>query len=340
LGSGDAGQPYQRFTLRQPPLTYVGTADAAGAKSTLEVRVNDQLWAEVPTLYGRGPDEHIYTARTGDDGRTVVQFGDGRNGSRLPTGRENVRVRYRKGIGTSGMVKAGQVSLLVTRPLGVKSVVNPVPGTDAADAEPLESARRTAPLNVLTLDRAVSLQDYEDFALGFAGIAKALATWTWDGEQRNVFITVAGPDGSAPSDAKCRDLVVALHESGDPHVLVRVAPCRLVRFRLEAGVKVQLDRAGEEEQVLTSVRQAVTDAFSFEARSIGEAVALSEVIAALQAVPGVQAVDVDLLYRAGEAPALNDRLAAAFPLAGDRAVPAPAELLMIDAAQAVLKVMA
>ena len=50
-----------------------------------------------------------------------------------------------------------------------------------------------APLTVLTLDRVVSLRDYEDFARAFAGIAKALATWSWDGERRGVFVTVAGP---------------------------------------------------------------------------------------------------------------------------------------------------
>jgi hypothetical protein len=339
LGSGDASRAYQRFTLRQPPLTYVATAGASGTKSTLEVRVNDQLWTEVPTLYCRGPEEHVFVTRTEDDGSTVVQFGDGRTGARLPSGRENVRARYRKGIGTGGMVKAGQVSLLATRPLGIKSVVNPVPGTDAEDPEPMENARRTAPLKVLTMGRAVSLQDYEDFALGFAGIAKALATWTWDGEQRGVFITVAGPGGTSPSAGRCRDLVTALHQAGDPHVSVTVEPCRAAIFALLASLKVQPDRAGEEEQVVAAARQAVIRAFSFEARGIGQAVALSEVIAVLQSVTGVQAVDVDLLFRWGQPPRLQDRLAASFPLAGERGVPAAAELLTLDPRCLLLKVM-
>ena len=54
LGSGDASQRYQRFTLRQPPLTYVSAATPSGAASTLEVRVNDLLWHEKPTLFARG----------------------------------------------------------------------------------------------------------------------------------------------------------------------------------------------------------------------------------------------------------------------------------------------
>ena len=49
-----------------------------------------------------------------------------------------------------------------------------------------------APLTVLTLGRIVSLRDYEDFARAFAGVAKALATWTWDGERQGVFVTDRG----------------------------------------------------------------------------------------------------------------------------------------------------
>ena len=50
LGSGDASQAFQRFTLRQPPLTYVSASTPSGAQTTLEVRVNDLLWHEVPDL--------------------------------------------------------------------------------------------------------------------------------------------------------------------------------------------------------------------------------------------------------------------------------------------------
>lgn len=375
LGSGDASQAYQEFTLRQPPLTYVGAAGAGGAKSTLEVRVDDRLWNEVPTLYGRGPGEHVYVTRTENDGRTVVQFGDGKTGARLPTGRENVRARYRKGIGVGGMARAGQVSLLTTRPLGVKSVVNPLRATDAADPESMENARRTAPLKALTLDRAVSLQDYEDFAQAFAGIAKALATWTWNGEQRGVFITVAGPNGTEPSAEPCRKLVTALHQSGDPYVLVTVKPCRSAGFTLHASLKVEADRVGEEKEVLAAAREAIVAAFSFEARNIGQAVTLSEVMAVLQAVPGVQAANVANLVRPDQmalteswvlsealtvlqsldrsqavsadesgrltwAERVEPLLIAAFPRMGERGAVTAAELLRITPESLILEVMA
>src|SRR5262249_44838496 len=125
LGSGNGSQAFQRFALRQPPLTYVTASTPSGSESTLKIYVDDVQWHEAPSFYGRGPTERIFTTRTDDDGKTVVQFGDGVTGARLPSGQENVRAVYRKGSGLEGNVKANQLTLLMSRPAGVKSATNP-----------------------------------------------------------------------------------------------------------------------------------------------------------------------------------------------------------------------
>ncbi|MBK9014737.1 MAG: hypothetical protein IPM82_12015 [Saprospiraceae bacterium] len=106
LGSGNATQTFQKFVLKQPPLTFVSAATPSGGQSTLEIRVNNLLWHEVSSFYGRGPTERIYITRQDDKGKTTVMFGDGKNGARLPTGQENVRAIYRKGIGDKGFIKS------------------------------------------------------------------------------------------------------------------------------------------------------------------------------------------------------------------------------------------
>jgi predicted phage baseplate assembly protein len=332
LGSGDASQRYQQFTLKQSPLTYVSAATATGAASTLELRVNDLRWHEATTLFGRDSQEHIYVTRTGDDSKTTIEFGDGLTGARLPSSQDNVRATYRKGIGVDGLVKAGQLTSLLTRPLGIKSVTNPEDATGAQDRELLDDARTNAPLTVLTLDRTVSLQDYEDFSRAFAGVAKALATWTWDGQTKRVFITVAGPDGAeikADSDTYI-NLLAALQEAGDPFVSLRVKSYRPAYFRFAGKIKVNPDY--ETDAVLAAVESALRAQFSFGVRAFGQPVFLSEVIAAVQAVPGLVAVDVSKLYRADAAATLETRLLAALPeMLADGSVDA-AELLMLDAA--------
>jgi len=330
LGGGDATQAFQRFTLRQPPLTYVSSSGPSGALTTLEVRVNDILWREVPDFFGHEPEERIYVTRLDDEGKTTVIFGDGKTGARLPTGQENVKAKYRKGIGLAGLVKADQLTQLLTRPLGVKDVTNPTAPDGAANAEKLDEARRNAPLTVLTLGRTVSLRDYEDFARAFSGIDKALATWTWFGEKRGVYVTVAGSQGAEVRDDSQLHvhLLTAMQASGDPQVLVEVKSYQPRVFRLAAAVKIDPDFLPE--KVLADVDRKLRDTFSFAARSFGQPVHLSEVIGAMQGVRGTLAVNVTELHRSDESVDLKDHIAAAAPRPGDDDQVLPAELLTLD----------
>lgn len=340
LGNGDASQPYQQFTLKESPLTYISSTSPSGADSTLQVRVNDVLWHETPSLYDLGAHDRNFVTRTDDDGKTTVEFGDGINGARLPTGRENITAAYRKGIGAAGNVKANQLSLLMSRPLGVKSVINPEAASGGADPEQLDQARTNAPITVLTLDRIVSLQDYEDFARAFAGIAKSLATWTWDGQTRGVFVTVAGPNGAEiKSDSiTYKNLLGAMQQAGEPYVPLQVKSYTKVTFKVEATVKVDPDY--DSTKVLPAVEQALRANFDFDSRAFGQPVTLSQVMAIMQAVPGVIAVDVNALYRKGSAAIVNAQIDAAVPQPGADGNISPAELLTLDPAPLNLGVMA
>ena len=333
LGSGNGSQPYQRFALRQTPLTYVSAETPSGTASTLQVRVNDVLWQEAPVIFGRGPWDRVYTTRAGDDGKVTLLFGDGTTGARLPSGTENVRATYRKGIGKAGNVKAGQLSLLMSRPLGLREAVNPAPAAGGDDPEPRNRARANAPLTVLTLGRIVSLRDYEDFARAFAGVAKTLATWTWDGERQGVFVTIAGVDGApvAETSATYKNLVAAMHDAGDPYVPLRVKSYAAAPFKLAAVITRDPDYLAH--KVDTDVRAALLGTFAFDARAFGQPVALSEVMAAIQAVPGVVAVDVNALRRLDQVGGadVQPRLPANVPQPGSGGAPSPAELLTLAA---------
>ena len=197
LGSGDGTASNQRFTLRKPNLTHVAAKTPSGVADSLEIRVDGVLWTEVPSLYPAGPHDRVYVVRIADDATATVIFGDGAHGARLPTGQENVHARYRSGIGPDGLVDAHALTLLPQRPLGVATVDNPLPSGGASAPETLAEARTNAPLTVLTLDRVVSLADYEDYARSFGGIAKARAIALPGASVPTVFITVAGPGGSA-----------------------------------------------------------------------------------------------------------------------------------------------
>ena len=327
IGSGDASSPFQAMKLRQSPLTHVPEGPT-GAASTLEVRVNALRWAQVPSLFQAGPDARVYVARQQDDGTTAIRFGDGITGARVPSGSENVTATYRKGIGLAGLLDARQLSQLITRPLGVKSGGNPLPTEGAEDPESIENARANCTLTILTLDRVVSLQDYEDYARAFAGIAKSLATWFWDGRRRTVLLTVAGPAGAIielSSNTRAQ-LIDALRQRGDPHVPIDVRSHGPRSFGARVAVAADPDRVRDE--VWTAVREALAAAFGFEARRFAQAVTLDEVLAAVQSVEGVIAANLTRFDRAGQT-GLLARIPAA-PPSTSGGTPVGAELLTLD----------
>jgi hypothetical protein len=336
LGSGDPARSDQRFALKQAPVTYTSAATPQGGLTTLEVYVDDVRWREVPNLLGQGPNDRVYVTRADETQHRTVQFGDGLNAARPPLGVENVVARYRKGLGSVGNVRAGQLSLLLTRPLGVSKVENPRPSDGAQDPQALEDARENAPLTVVTLDRIVSLEDYRSFCRAFCGIGKAHAAWTWFPTGRGVSITVAGPGGAPVPDGSAlqrslRDAIDALASVPAP---VRVQTYRRVHVQLSATVLVEPDVAPQ--GVRERVHAALRTEFSFARRAFGQPVHLSEVIAAIQRIPGVRMVDLDRLARVPEtgpaSVAVEGVLDAAAPRDGDDAPSTPAaELLTIAA---------
>lgn len=337
LGSGDASQPYQRFTLQEGPLTYVQAPTASGRASTLSVFVDGILWKEVPSLVESGPRDHVYTTHLEDDGGVTVQFGDGTYGARLPTGDDNVMANYRKGASQQSLVNPGQINLLLTRPLGLKSAFNPLSPTGAIDPETPDDARRNAATTVFTLGRVVSKNDYEQFVKAFTGIAKAQATIIWNDQVRRVFITIAGPttpdqpNGTeiTPDSGLYMKIASSLHDVSDATIPFKMVSYRTALFRMAASVKTDPNQAG----VLSMVEQQLRANFSFDARTFGQPVTSKEVIDIIQAVPGVITARVNLLYRVGNAPAKNDTLEADSLTLDSNGRPRLAELLILSPIQ-------
>ena len=333
LGSGDGSRTHQRMELKRAPLTYVSAASASGAVGTLEVRVNDLLWTEVPSFYESGLASEVYTVRHADDGTVTVRFGDGVRGARLPTGQANVTATYRAGIGPEGEVRSGALALLQTRPLGLQEVTNPLAASGAAAPEALDDARANAPLTVLTLDRIVSLQDFEDFARAFAGIGKARAVPLWSGERQGVHLTVASTAGAelVPGSALHANLTAAIdgHREGGERVLLDSFERRT--FRVAAGLRIHPSHIPA--TVLETAEAALRMAFSFAARDFAQPVTGAEVLAVLQGVEGVVSVHLDELVLADATVA--DALPAATVLpalstrwSGDSIE--PSQLLLVD----------
>lgn len=316
LGSGDGTAAYQQFALKQPPLTYVSAATPSGVASTLQVRVNGIAWQEALWLAGQGPTRPVYTTFIDAQGNTIVEFGDGtENGARLPSGQNNVTATYRQGVGSPGNVGAGQITTLLTRPLGVQAVINPVAASGGGDPESIDAARINVPTTTRALDRIVALEDAGDFARASAAIAKARAVWAWDGRRHVACVTVAASGGAAvdPASAQYRNLIGAMLAACDgtfPIVL-----CSYVPRSFTLGAVLTVDPSRDADAVVAAARDALRAAFGFDARDFMQPVFESEIFAVLQAVPGVVAATIER-FRFSDA-AATDPAVSSRPLGAD-----------------------
>jgi predicted phage baseplate assembly protein len=288
VGSGDAATAFQSFTLQRQPLTYVPSSAPGGVTSSLQLFVEQLQWAEVPEIYGQSGKAQVFSTRSTDDGRTLLQGGGGPFGAPFPTGNANITATYRVGAGTAGRVSANALTMLLDRPAGLSGVTNPLAADGGADPETLQTIRQNAPRTVRTFDRAVSLQDFQDLITASGEVAKALATWVWDGYAPAVHLTVAGQDGSTFSDLT--SLGATLANARDPNLRLLIDNHATVPIRLAA--KLWVDPARSQSDVLAAANAAMLQALSFNQLDLGEALHLSFIYTVLQGVTGVMAADV------------------------------------------------
>jgi hypothetical protein len=174
-------------------------------------------------------------------------------------------------------------------------VNNPGAATGGQDPQSVNDIRTNAPLSVLTLGRAVSITDYQNFAQGFAGITKAYAIWIPCGPGRGVFITVAAAGGSSlpPGNPTLDNLITALHSYGNPLIPINIVSFVETLFSFNADIKY--DAAYDEKAVKQNVLDQLRKNYSFTARTFGQGVSADEIAALIQSVPGVIACNATSL---------------------------------------------
>lgn len=291
LGSGDASQAFQTFTLKKKPLTWVSDSSAGlGRRPQLDLAVDGRYWTWVETLYGTGPEDRVFVVRMAPDGTTTVQFGDGVTGSRLPSGVANVVVGYRFGAGAA-KPPAGSIKQAATAVRDLTRVWSPLSPYGGADAEPADAIRETAPAAMLSLGRAVSAADYLALARAYSGVVNAAVAERWDPQRLCVVVDVAIiADAGDPSP----DLAEYLRQRSAPGVPVTAGAATPVDVpRFDVAVVVAEGYVAETVRArVTSVLFDADDGFLAPPNlPIGGPVFHSQVVATVHDVDGVAGVD-------------------------------------------------
>jgi hypothetical protein len=348
LGNGDARAAFQTFALPKAPLTFHGDPVATPPyRAALEVRVTGRRWNPVDSFFGQPPDAQVYVIRQDDAGKDVVQFGDGVNGARLPSGIGNVTATYRTGLGAHGPLAPGAEAKGKGKLKPLKSVLLPGPVTGGADPEPAATARAAAPARMQSLGRLVGLPDYEAEALALPGVLKAGAAFEAVDNAPLIAVTVLTEDESPEAVATVQAALRAANACRGPRrhaLLVRPGRRAWVALGLELGYDPALLPADLEPalHVALGAQPALGDAppaagvFALPPRRFGQDAHVSQAIAAAQGVPGVAWVRATRFHRltAPSGPPVLDPADLALPPSAaltSRIGAAPAEVLALSA---------
>ncbi len=277
--TGDPAHPM--FTLAQTPVLADPSGTAAGFVSSLTLVIDGRIWTQVARMDDDTPPR-CYITGTDGQGRATITLGQP-----LPQPASTVTATYRSGVGSAGNVSAGQLTQLLTRPLAVATVTNPLPASGGSDPDGPDSVRSRAPLGLQALGRVVSVQDTADLALSWAGIGKTTAATRTDGQRDTVTVTVAGatPDPLDPEGTLISDLSTALAAAGDVTVPITAVPAAISLIVLVAEIRHDPNILWDD--VEPAVRAELTDSYGYDQRGIDEAVILSDLIAVIHRVDGV-----------------------------------------------------
>lgn len=278
-------------------------------------------WLPRPDLLASGPEDRHFAVEVERDGRATIRFGDGDCGRRPDAG-ETFHADYRIGSGAAGNVGADtitRIAFLDAFPSGADiRPRNPLPAAGGQDPEPAALAKLRAPHLFRTrLERAVTAADYaaiveRDFP---DRVQRAAATLTWTGLGLRVVVAV---------DARGRaQAPVALLAEIERHLETYRRLGHDLEVALAQGVPlaVAIHVCVRGDHLRGHVKAALLEAlgardlpdgrrgfFHPDALSFGQGVHLSRLVAAAQAVTGVESVQVTRFERLFEGP--NGELAA------------------------------
>ncbi len=303
------GLPGEEYELARRPVVpgslRLRLVDPAGS--------TDDQWTEVAEWDESGPgSRHVRT----DHRRGRISFGDGREGAVPAAGARVVAVTYQVGGDVEGNVADGTLVALASRAAVSPSVRQPFLATGGAPAESLARAHGRALDLLADAARGVTARDLEQVARRTPGVPIARAT-AIPGRHPDfpclpapgaVTVVVLPPCGSPPRPSpellrevrryleRRRPVATELHVVGPEYVPVTVSAELHVAFGAAAGV------AGAGQAALDAFFDPLAGGPTGDGWPFGRDVLEAEVMAVLQAVPGVTYVDAVAVSVGGGGP--------------------------------------
>lgn len=268
--------------------------------SPLRVFVGAEEWTAKTSFVGSDPESKVFRYRVSSDDLLLIEFGDGVLG-KIPQTGQSIIATYRTGGGEeTNRVGVGTITDFDSIE-GVDSVYNIAQPQGGTDRESLDHAKKYGPLSLRSLDRCVTLEDFETMAVltPGGGIRTARAVRGLSPIDVDVYVASEGanpvPSGKWYDDLNNGYGTIGavgrwLNQKKPVPTNLRVLAPTMVQVYLEANIFVynNILKAVVEEEVdlaLQTLFNTTTDEF-------GQNLPLSAIHQAIENTRGVDYVDV------------------------------------------------
>lgn len=286
---GDGSLDFLEMQLLQFPVT----------KSSIEIQVHDGVsfvvWNRQELFVNSTPTDKDFTVTLDVEGKATIRFGNGVLGALPEVGVDNVRANYAfGGLGSLGNgVPVGGLNQLVNPIPNVALVSNISVTTGGEDFGTVDQLKKELPFTWSALDRAVVDQDYEALAKSGGGVAKSSAVFNEDTGAIDIY---ALPTGGGFLTAPQKATLLAYLESKS--VLGRTIVIKDPYYVDVDGVfEVSVFPNYDEPTVLAAVSAALSDLFAFDNRELAQSEFISNVFSVIEAIEGVNFVDIPEFHR-------------------------------------------
>jgi hypothetical protein len=270
-------------------------------------------WQHCPDLIASNASDAHYVVEIDNDGIAHLRFGNDDLGQAPPVGMK-FGATYRVGNGKAGNVGAESISRLV---LGNQSldgifinVRNPLAAVGGTDPEPVSEAKLFAPyLFRKEIQRAITAADYQQIAQRNSSLQRASAALVWTGSWYEADVAVDPLGRADVSDAFRKNLEYYLEKFRRMGHDLAVTRARYVPLKLTLEVCVLPNY--QSAHVLAALLDVYSNRilpggkrgfFHPDNLTFGEGIYLSQIIAAGQAVEGVECIRVFEFRRLSDVP--------------------------------------
>lgn len=274
------GDPEQAYSLG---MAYVN--------DSIQLSIAGIPWNYKETLGRSKPTDKDYIVDVSASKEAYIRFGDNINGA-TPISGQPIVVDYYESIGSLGNVEANTITETLidfTALYGIPkfTVTNKLSATAGTDYEDIDRIRRSAPLSLRTLYRAVTKQDYEDIALLAPGVSKAKIYYNC-GKFVNLYIS---PNGGGISSTAFLESVENYFENKKMvTTFVKALPVGESQLVINLDVTAKFRR--DPIKTRQDVKEALLNMFSYDNSDINKPIRQSDIIALIDNLEKVDYLEV------------------------------------------------